>query len=637
MICVHIEGRGPLELNEDSPASILIDKLHLTSADSAIAIKINGRLVDFSSLLKNQDVVEIFSFDTKEGKEVFWHSSAHVLAQAILRLFPEAKPTIGPPIENGFYYDFANLKISDEDFTVIEEEMEKICRDNLVSEKISFSSKADAKSHFLHNPYKLELIDSFDTNAPLTAYRQGEFVDLCRGPHLMKTGKIKALKVLKTSGAYWKGDSQNEMLTRIYAITFPDRKDLKAYLFHLEEAKKRDHKILGPQLGLFSLHEEAPGLPFMHPKGMNVWNRLVAFWRELHHAAGYVEIKTPTLMSKELWQTSGHWDNYRANMYTTSIEERDFAIKPMNCPGCMIYYKGQLHSYRDLPLRVAEIGLVHRYEASGALSGLFRVRGFHQDDAHLFVKPEEIDTEVAKVLDLVETIYSTFGLSYHLELSTKPDSNTIGSDDQWQMATQGLKNALSLVNKSYKLNPGDGAFYGPKIDVHIKDAIGRTWQCATIQLDMALPERFELEYIDNEGRRQRPVMLHRAIFGSIERFFGILIEHFKGRFPFWISPHQIRLMPVADRHVALSNTLAHDWQKMGFSVDVDDSHESISKKVRSAQLLQINYMITIGDRELEQHSLSIRSREGKVITLSQDEFLERITQENEHKSLESSL
>lgn len=637
MIRVHVEGKGSIELAAGSQALTLVEKLHLTSPDSALALKVNGQLTDFSKILADGDHLQIFSFSDKEGKEVFWHTSAHVLAQAILRLYPHAQPTIGPPIENGFYYDFANLKISDEEFGRIEEEMERICKENYTSERITLSSKEEAKAYFKENKYKTELIDSFEEGSTLSAYRQGEFFDLCRGPHLPRVGKIKALKILKTSGAYWRGDSKNEMLTRIYAITFPDRKDLKQYLELLEEAKKRDHKVLGPQLGLFTLHEEAPGLPFMHPKGMSVWNRLVEFWRSLHQEAGYVEIKTPTLMSRELWQISGHWQNYRANMYTTNIEERDFAIKPMNCPGCMIYYKSQQHSYRDLPLRVAEIGLVHRYEASGALSGLFRVRGFHQDDAHLFVKPDEIHTEVAKVLSLVETIYSTFGLSYHLELSTRPQANTIGSDEQWQMATDGLQQALELASKPYKLNPGDGAFYGPKIDVHIKDAIGRTWQCATIQLDMALPERFELEYTDKDGQRKRPVMLHRAIFGSIERFLGILIEHFKGRFPLWISPQQIRMMPVADRHVERAQQIASKLQTCGFIVDVDDSSESIGKKVRSAQLLQINYMLTIGDRELEEDSLSVRTREGKVLSCSFEDFLEKITQEKQKKSLESAL
>jgi threonyl-tRNA synthetase len=637
MLLVHVQGRGPIELPEGSSALALIDRFKLFQPEQAVAIKINGTVMDFSTVLNTDDQIELLNFEDLEGKEVFWHTSAHVLAQAILRLYPNAKPTIGPPIEKGFYYDFADLKISEEDFERIEAEMVKVCEENHLTERYVFGSKQEAFDYFKENKYKAELINSFDENGLFTGYRQGEFFDLCRGPHLPKIGKIKAIKILKTAGAYWRGDSKNEMLTRIYAISFPDRKALKAYLEFLEEAKKRDHKIIGPQLDLFSLHEEAPGIPFIHPRGVSMWNRLLEFWREIHQDAGYIEIKTPTLMTRELWETSGHWQNYRANMYTTSIEERDFAIKPMNCPGCMVYFKSRSHSYRDLPLRVAEIGLVHRYEASGALSGLFRVRGFHQDDAHLFVKPEQIHSEVAAVLGLIDKVYSSFGLTYHLELSTRPETNTIGSDEQWHDATEGLKGALALVGKPYKINPGDGAFYGPKIDVHIRDAIGRTWQCATIQLDMALPERFELEYADSDGQRKRPVMLHRVVLGSIERFMGILIEHFKGRFPLWISPHQIRLLPVADRHVPYSQEIAAKFKAAGFIVDIDDSHESISKKVRNAQLLQVNYMLTVGDNELESHLLAVRSREGKQETMALDLFLEKINREKQTKSLESSL
>lgn len=637
MLSVHVQGRGEVTLPEGSSAIALIDHFKLFQPEQAVALKINGQIMDFSTPLTSGDEIQIFNFEEAEGKEVFWHTSAHVLAQAVLRLFPNAKPTIGPPIEKGFYYDFADLKISEDDLARIEAEMAKICEENHITERVVFSSKQEALESFKENKYKAELIEGFDENGTFTAYRQGEFFDLCRGPHLPKLGKIKAIKVLKTAGAYWRGDSKNEMLTRLYAISFPDRKELKAYLQFLEEAKKRDHKIIGPQLGLFSLHEEAPGIPFIHPRGVSMWNRLLEYWREIHQDAGYIEIKTPTLMSRELWQTSGHWQNYRSNMYTTSIEERDFAIKPMNCPGCMVYFKSEAHSYRDLPLRVAEIGLVHRYEASGALSGLFRVRGFHQDDAHLFVKPDQIHTEVAAVLALIDKVYSCFGLSYHLELSTRPESNTIGSDELWEQATEGLKGALAHAGKPYKINPGDGAFYGPKIDVHIKDAIGRTWQCATIQLDMALPERFELEYTDSDGQRKRPVMLHRVVLGSIERFLGILIEHFKGRFPLWISPHQIRILPVADRHVPAAQELAARFKAAGYTVDVDDSHESISKKVRNAQLLQVNYMLTMGDKELESGQIAARSREGKQETMSYDAFLEKINREKQTKSLESCL
>ncbi len=570
------------------------------------------------------------------GKETYWHTSAHVLAQAILRLFPQAKPTIGPPIEHGFYYDFADLEISDKDFPRIEEEMEKIVGENFLSERIVFPTKKEAIEAFGSNPYKLEIINQIPDGQSLTGYRQGEFFDLCRGPHLPNLGKIKALKILKTAGAYWRGDSKNPMLTRIYAISYPDRKELKKYLHDLEEAKKRDHKILGPKLDLFSLKEEAPGMPFIHPKGMIVWNGLLSFIREKLDKAGYVEIKTPCLMTKELWEKSGHWANYRHNMFTSEIEERDFAIKPMNCPGCMLYYKSCTHSYRDLPLRVAEIGNVHRYEPSGALSGLFRVRSFHQDDAHVFLRDDQIVEEIVDILKLADDLYSAFGLTYHLELSTKPEKNTIGTDREWEIATAGLKGALDKVGRPYKINEGDGAFYGPKIDFHIRDALGRTWQCGTIQLDMALPQKFELEYTASDGTRKQPVMLHRALFGSVERFFGILIEHFAGRFPLWLSPRQVSLLPVADRHVPYADELAQKIKARGFHVSVDDSNESVSKKVRNGQINQVNYLLTIGDQEMEHKTINVRTREMEIVgELSLDEFLTRIEEEKKTKSLVS--
>jgi threonyl-tRNA synthetase len=633
---IEVKDGSKIELPEGSSAKDLADKLNLKGPDQALAANVNGVTVDLTAPLKDGDKVILWGFDDKEGKEVYWHTSAHVLAQAILRLYPNAKPTIGPPIEAGFYYDFADLQISDADFDKIEKEMQAIVQENYLSKKETFPSKEDAKKAFDTNKYKLELIDSFDPSSPLTGYRQGEFFDLCRGPHLPNLGKIKSLKILKTAGAYWRGDAKNEMLTRIYAITFPDRKILKSYLEQVEEAKKRDHKIIGPKLDLFSLKEEAPGMPFIHPKGLHIWNELVKYIRELLDSHDYIEIKTPTMMTRELWEKSGHWANYRKNMFTSEIEERDFAIKPMNCPGCMLFYKTHSHSYRDLPMRVAEIGNVHRYEPSGALSGLFRVRSFHQDDAHIFMKPEDIEDEILKVLNLSNILYSAFNLEYHLELSTRPLENTIGSDEEWENATKGLKGALDKSGRPYKINEGDGAFYGPKIDFHIRDAIGRTWQCGTVQLDMALPEKFELEYIDKDGLRKRPVMIHRALFGSLERFFGILIEHFAAKFPLWLSPSPIRILTVADRHVDYAKELAKKIKSHGLLAEVDDSPESVSKKVRNAQLSQVNYMLTIGDKELENKSVNLRTRDNVVRgEMNVDDLIKTLEEEKKTRSLSS--
>lgn len=624
-----------MELPEGSSAKDLSEKLNLRGPDQSLAAKINGTLRDTATVLKNGDTVELIHFEEPAGKEVFWHTSAHILAQAILRLYPNAKPTIGPPIEHGFYYDFADLTISEEDFEKIEKEAQKIIEENYRPERSVFKSKKEALERFKNNPYKMELIEGFKEGDEISGYSQGEFFDLCRGPHLPALGKVKAFKVLRTSGAYWKGDSSREMLTRVYAITFPDRKLLKEYLFFLEEAKKRDHKILGPKLNLFSLKEEGPGMPFILPKGMIVWNRLIQFWRTLHDKAGYEEIKTPQLLSQSLWETSGHWFHYRENMYAFSIEDRHFAIKPMNCPGCMLYFKSETHSYRELPLRIAEIGHVHRHEASGALSGLFRVRSFHQDDAHVFMRPCDIKEEILKVIGLIDEIYTTFGLSYRLELSTRPEKS-IGTDEDWEIATSGLKDALDAWGQPYRINEADGAFYGPKIDIHIKDTLGRSWQCGTIQLDMALPEKFELEYMDNDGGLKRPVMIHRALFGSIERFFGILIEHFAGRFPLWLSPRQVCIITVADRHIDYANELAVEIKKAGFLCDVDDSSESVNKKIRNAQMMQYNYMLTIGDKELENRTINLRTRDNVVHgELKLDAFIDSIKKENEEKSLTS--
>jgi len=633
---VKLKDQSSVELLEGSTAKDLADKLNLKGPDQALGASINGKTVDLSCTLKDGDTVNFWNFNDSQGKEIFWHTSAHVLAQAILRIYPDAKPTIGPPIENGFYYDFANLTISDTDFEKIENEMQKIVSENYISERQTFPSREEALKNFSHNPYKCELIQNFAPSEELTGYRQGEFFDLCRGPHLYSLGKIKALKILKTSGAYWHGDPTKEMLTRIYGITFPDRKLLKEYLLQLEEAKKRDHKILGPKLDLFSLKDEAPGMPFIHPKGMVIWNQLIAYIRECLARKDYVEIKTPSLMTRELWERSGHWSNYRQNMYAFQIEDRDYAIKPMNCPGGMLYYKTYVHSYRELPLRVAEIGNVHRHEPSGALSGLFRVRSFHQDDAHIFMKPSDIQSEILNVLNLAHEIYTTFGLNYHLELSTKPEKNTIGSDEDWDIATAGLKGALDQAGRAYRINEGDGAFYGPKIDFHIRDAINRTWQCGTIQLDMALPEKFELEYTAADGTRRRPVMIHRALFGSVERFFGILIEHFSGKFPLWLSPLQVRVVTVADRHSTYAEELVKKFKEAGFHCDMDNASESVNKKIRNAQLSQVNYILTVGDTEVEHQTANLRTRDNVVHgEVKIEEFLEKIEKERKERLLQS--
>lgn len=600
-----------IELPSSATVADLARHVKETAPNQSIASLVNGALVDFFSPLHENDIVELLDFSHPKAKEVFWHSSAHVLAQAITRLYPNSKRTIGPAIENGFYFDFADLEISEFDFPKIEEEMQKIISENYQPKREVFESKKAALQFFVDNPYKQELINNIESGE-LIGYRQGEYVDLCCGPHIPYLGKIKAFKLTKTSGAYWRADQTQKMLTRIYGISFPSKQLLKEYFERLEEAKKRDHKVLGPQLDLFSLREEAPGIPFIHPKGMIIWNRLLDFWRECHRAFGYSEIKTPSMMVRALWERSGHWANYRENMFTSTIEEREFAIKPMNCPGGMLYYKMRAHSYRDLPMRVAEVGLVHRYESSGSLSGLFRVRAFHQDDAHIFMKPEDVQGCIQETLRLVDILYAPFGFKYIFKLSTRPASNTIGTDADWEFTTSALKDALDARGQPYDIAPGDGAFYGPKIDISIFDALGKPWQCGTIQLDAALPERFDLEYTAQDGTRKRPIMTHRALFGSIERFFGSLIEFYAGKFPLWLSPVQVALIPVADRHVPYAKEIADSLRKDLFEAHVDGSSESVSKKIRDAQLQQYNYLVTVGDQEVESKTITVRTRDGVV-------------------------
>lgn len=557
------------------------------------------------------------------------HSASHVLAQAVISLYPNVKLGIGPAIEDGFYYDFDNLKITEEDLPKIEAKMKEIIKQDLKFIKLE-KTKKDAEKVLIDQPYKLELLHEIDKP---TFYQDGNFIDLCAGHHVNSTKEIKAIKLLSIAGAYWKGDSKNQMLTRIYGIAFTTEDELKKYLFIREEAEKRDHRKIGKQLDLFSFHDEAPGFAFWHPKGIIIWNELLDFWRKEHKKAGYKEIKTPIVLNKELWLQSGHWDHYRESMYFTKIDEKDYAVKPMNCPGGILVYKNSLHSYRELPLRLAEVGLVHRHELSGVLAGLFRVRAFHQDDAHIYCTEEQIKSEVKKMIQLFDYFYNKiFKLEYHLELSTRPEK-AMGSLELWGKAEKALAEALTEEKIDYKLNPGDGAFYGPKIDFHLKDCLGRTWQCGTIQLDFQMPERFDLSYEGADGKKHIPVMLHRTLYGSVERFIGILTEHHAGKFPLWLSPVQVKVLTVNDRNVEFAKEVVEKLKEHDIRVELDDRTETIPKKVRDAQLEKVNYSVTIGDKEIENKTLAIRSREGKVqFGVKIEDFIKQVTKEIEDKS-----
>ncbi len=630
---ISLPDESKRELPEGSSVVDLAGKIKKQLKGSALAAKINGEMKALTTILNDGDDVQVITFDDEEGKYVFWHSSAHLLAQAVTRLFPDAKPTIGPPIENGFYYDFANLNISDADFPKVEEEMRKIVKERIVPKRVEYGSKEDALNVFADNKYKKEMIEQLEEG--LSAYQQGDFVDLCRGPHVPHTGMIQVFKVMRTSGAYWRADAKNDQLTRVYGTSYPDKKQLSKYLNFLEEAAKRDHRLLGKQLKLFSFHQKAPGMPFFHPNGMIIWGELVKYWEECHKIAGYQKIKTPVILTQDLWQTSGHWDNFRENMYITEIDDKAYAIKPMNCPGGMLVYKEDQYSYRQFPLRVGEIGLVHRHELSGALSGLFRVRCFHQDDAHIFMTPEQIKSEIRNVLDLSGKMYEQFDLDCHLELSTKPEK-AIGTDEEWEIATKGLQDALDEGGFDYAINEGDGAFYGPKIDLHIKDATGKTWQCGTIQLDMQLPERFDLTYITPEGDKRRPVMIHRVIYGAFERFFGILVEHYAGKFPMWLSPRQVRILAITDKHNAYAEEVCQQFINAGLRAEADLTTESVNKKVRVAQLDQVNYILVVGDREIEEGTVTVRAankvlgarKTCEVIDSLKNEYRSRVNRKN---------
>ena len=600
-------------------------------ARNATCAKVNGEVRDLRYKLEDDAEVEILTFENSEdGKKAYWHTTSHIMAQAIKRIYGnDVKLTIGPAIDKGFYYDFdVKENISSDDFEKIEAEMKKIIKENLPIERFTLSR--DEAIKFMKEQgedYKVELIEELPEGEEISFYKQGDFTDLCAGPHLMSTGKVKAVKILSSSGAYWRGDEHNKMLQRFYGISFPKASQLDEYLNMLEEAKKRDHKKLGKELELFMIAPEGPGFPFFLPKGMVLRNVLEDFWRDIHRKNGYVEIKTPMILNEELWHRSGHWDHYKENMYTTKIDDVDYGIKPMNCPGGMIVYKSKMHSYKDLPIRAGELGLVHRHEKSGELNGLFRVRCFTQDDAHIFCLPEQIESEIAGIMKLVDEVYSIFGFEYTVELSTRPD-DSMGSDEQWEMAEGALKKVLNDMDMPFELNEGDGAFYGPKIDFHIKDSLGREWQCGTIQLDFQMPERFDLTYIGEDGEKHRPVMLHRVIFGSIERFIGVLIENYAGAFPTWLAPVQVKLLPIADAHNDYANEVKAKLEDIGIRVEVDDRNEKIGYKIREAQLQKIPYMLVVGDKEKEAGTVGVRSRkDGDIGAMDVDEFIAKVVEE----------
>lgn len=580
---------------------------------------------------------EIKLFENPELKEIFWHTSSHILAQAVKRLYPNVKLAIGPAVENGFYYDFdVETPFLPEDLGKIEQEMKKIVKESLEIKRVEMSA-AEAKvlMEDKGENYKCELIDSLILKGKnISLYLQGEFIDLCAGPHLTNTSYVKAIKLLQSTGAYWHGDSSNKMLTRIYGISFPKNSMLQEYLEKIEEAKKRDHRKLGKDLGLFTIMDEGRGFPFFLPKGMVIRNVLEDFWRSEHKKAGYVEIKTPIMLNEDLWRRSGHWSHYKDNMYTTEIDGQKYAMKPMNCPGGMLVYKHKLHSYRDLPVRMAELGLVHRHELSGVLHGLMRVRCFTQDDAHIFMTKDQIEEEIIGVMNLINKFYSTFGFKYSMELSTRP-KDSMGSDEQWEVATKALENALNKTNSKYKVNEGDGAFYGPKIDFHLEDSIGRTWQCGTIQLDFQMPERFDLVYIGENGEKCRPIMIHRVVFGSMERFIAILTEHFVGAFPLWISPVQCKVLPISKAQHSKAFEVFKELSEGNFRVEFDDRNEKIGYKIREAQLEKVPYMLIIGDKEIEENKVAVRSRKnGDIGSISLTEFINKLSEEIKTKSME---
>lgn len=576
-------------------------------------------------------VVRELEFEQEEGKKAFWHSSAHILAQAVKRLYPETKCAIGPAIENGFYYDFEfAFPFSQEHLAAVEEEMEKIVKENLPLQRMVVSrDEALEKMEKLGESYKVEMILELPKEEEISFFKQGEYLEFCAGPHVSRTGNIKSFKLTSVAGAYWRGDEKNKMLTRIYGISFPKVSMLNEYLERLEEAKRRDHRKIGKELGLFALLEEGPGFPFFLPKGLIVKNLLIDYWRKIHEREGYVEIATPLILNRKLWETSGHWDHYHDIMYSLEIDEADYAVKPMNCPGGMLVYKMQQHSYKDFPIRMGELGLVHRNEKSGTLHGLMRVRCFTQDDAHIFMTPDQVQEEIKGVMRLIDEVYSGFGFEYHMELSTRPD-NSIGSDEDWELATAALKAALDDSGREYIINEGDGAFYGPKIDFHLKDSLGRTWQCGTIQLDFQLPLRFGAEYIDADGSKKRPIMIHRVVFGSIERFIGILIEHYAGKFPLWLAPVQVKILTVSEKFESYAKEVEAQLKKAGIRCEVDKKDEKLGYKIREAQLDKVPYMVILGQKEEENGLVSVRKRDtGDMGSMNLEQFIVFLNKEKE--------
>ena len=578
-------------------------------ARAATCAKVDGEVKDLRTVLDKDCELEILTFDSEEGKGAFNHTASHIMAQAVKRLYPETKLAIGPSIANGFYYDLdRETPFTTEDLEKIEAEMKKIVKEDLKLERFT-RSRDEAVAYFKEKeePYKVELVEDLPEGEEISFYSQGEFTDLCAGPHLMSTKAVKAFKLTSLAGAYWRGDEKNKMLTRIYGVAYPKKSELDDYLHMMEEARKRDHRKLGRELGLFMMSDEGPGFPFFLPKGMELKNTLLDYWRKLHREKGYVEVSTPIILSRHLWENSGHWDHYKNNMYTTVIDEEDYAVKPMNCPGGMLVYKSEPRSYKDLPIRMGELGLVHRHEKSGQLHGLMRVRCFTQDDAHIFMTPEQIRDEIKGVAQLIDEVYSLFGFKYHVELSTRPE-DSMGSDEDWEMATEGLRGALDDMGLDYIVNEGDGAFYGPKIDFHLEDSIGRTWQCGTIQLDMQMPQRFDLEYTGADGEKHRPIMIHRVAFGSIERFIGILIEHFAGAFPTWLAPVQVKVLPISDKHMDYAQKVYEALEAAGIRSEIDTRAEKIGYKIREAQVHKIPYMLVVGAKEEETGKVSVRSR-----------------------------
>ena len=631
---IFLKSGDGLEVAENATAFMAAQAISEGLARNAICAKVNGQLVDLSQELKDGDNLEIVTLKDKEGLQVYRHTCAHVLAQALKTIYPTCKLSIGPVIDNGYYYDVDFVTpIAQSDLAKVESEMQKIIKSNLPIERFTLPRDEAIKlMESFSEDYKVELIQDLPAGETISFYKQGNFIDLCRGPHLPSTGKIKAFKLTSIAGAYWRGDEHNKMLTRIYGTAFAKKDEMDAYFTMLEEAKKRDHTKLGKELKLFAIMNEGKGLSFFLPNGMVLKNTLVEYWRQIHTREGYVEIQTPIMLNRTLWEMSGHWFHYRDNMYTTKVDEEDFAIKPMNCPGSILVYKNEPHSYKDLPIRMGELGLVHRHEKSGQLHGLFRVRCFTQDDAHIFMTREQIKDEIKGVVRLINEVYTLFGFKYHVELSTRPE-NSMGSDEDWEIATESLRNALNDLGLDYVVNEGDGAFYGPKIDFHLEDSIGRTWQCGTIQLDFQLPQRFEMEYVGEDGAKHRPIMVHRVAFGSIERFIGILIEHFAGKFPVWLAPVQVKILPITDRQIAYANELCEKMKEKGIRVSVDDRSEKIGYKIREAQMEKVPYMLVVGEKEMEAGQVAVRRRDkGDIGAIEADEFIATVVNDIAEKT-----